>query len=311
MFQIGTDHIINPTIYLKEPRRPGSTDIHESNSPNSRPPDYTSMGTPNPQYRNPAQSAQSYSQYPILSRQENPRGRRQNDGYYRSNVVATNSGGYNRNLDRGMHQSDQEDLDPDGRQYYYDQYGYSSGQPSRSTQGYSNNYSTNRDARQAYPPRDTRGSQQYPVSDYEYDPRWNQQEPSRTRAPRQQHRDMYGVGESSSYQQERGHSRDTRHSQPQTWAAYQEYENPNQRNTPQYYPRNDQRGGGRQGDDEILPHDLEDYRRGMDFDPTISQYGRSASQENQTSGWLDIEGLIGNDSQYNGIDSSLDLNFEM
>jgi hypothetical protein len=313
MFQIGTDHIINPTIYLKE-RRPASTD-HDSHSPNPRAiPDYPPTVSQNLQFqhnRNAGQSTpQPYSQYSNpanRSMQENPRGRysgpntRQADNYYRSNVASTNPGGYSRGIDRGMHQPEPEDLD---QQYYYDQYGYSSGQPARSTAGYSNNYTTNRS--QAYP---SRGAQQYPP-EYEYDSRWNQQESSRqSRSSRQPQREVYG--DSNSYQGDRSHSRDSRLSQPQTWAAYQEFENPNQRNPAQYYPRNEQRGG-RQSNEEMLSHERDDYRRTIEFDPAISQYGRPPTQETQSSRWLDIEGLMGNDNQYNGgLDATLDLNFDM
>lgn len=224
-----------------------------------------------------------------------------NDNYYRSNPG--NSGGYNRGMMYQQQAENDEYYDPDGR-YYYDQYSGGGGGygGSRSGQNYANNYPPLRDSRnQQYNSRDTRGGQQY--SDYDYDPRWGQQEVPRPRSS-QSHREPYGA-DANHYQPDRSNSssRDSRY--PQSWAAFQESENPNQRNAPgSFYPRTESQRDYLQ--------DTDDYRR--DYDQTSLSQFNSRSQETQSSsGWLDIEGLIGsgndNPENYGGLDSTLDLNF--
>jgi hypothetical protein len=322
LFQIGTDHIINPTISLKEPRRPGP--IEEPISP-TRLPDYSNSQQSNSQFQHNRNQGgqqhqggnQSYSQYPNNNSRSNkypnsnPRQNNSNESYYRSNPGI--SGGYNRNMDRGMmHQQQAENeeyYDPDGRYYQYDQYssaggGYGGSGHNRSSQNYSNNYPSSRNQQQQYNSRDTRGGgQQYP--DYDYDPRWGQQEIPRPRSS-QSHREPYGP-DANLYQSDRNNPRgDSRY--PQSWAAFQESENPSQRNSAaSFYPRSEPR--------EYLPQEHDDYRR--DYDPnSLSQFHPRSSQEPQSSsGWLDIEGLIGggndNPDHYGGLDSALDLNFQM
>jgi hypothetical protein len=320
LFQIGTDHIINPTISLKEPRRPGPIEEPISN----RLPDYSNPqqqgGNQFQHNRNQGQGQQvgnQYSQYPNNQRSNkypNSNSRQNNnDNYYRSSM----NSGYNRNMDRGMmHQQQVESdeyYDQDGR-YYYDQYsgaggGYGSNSGhNRSGQNYTNNYPTPREARNQQQYTHSRGGggggggvqQQY--SDYDYDPRWSQQEISRPRSSQSQ-RESYGA-DGNYYQPERTNNRDSRI--PQSWAAFQESENPQRSAAPSFYPRSEPR--------DVLPHDMEDYRH--DYEPnSLSQYhSRSSQQETpSSSGWLDIEGLIGlnENPDYTGLDSPLDLNFQM
>lgn len=243
---------------------------------------------------------------------------RQNENVYRSSGRGAGySGGYNnRNMDRMVH-AETEEYD-DGR-YYYDQYGGGYIQSHPRGQGYFN-YPQSRDARSQY--ADSRGTQQY--SDYEYDPRWNQQDMPRSRSS--SHRDQYvdpnlysdrSYGtDSNLYQPDRGSTRDMRYNQnpppPQTWTAYQESENPTQRNTSNYYPRSDQRSGGVRQNDEFVPsHEYEEYRRPTEYEP----FPGPSHERKQSSGWLDIEGLIGAGAEsadhYNGLDPGLDLNFQL
>lgn len=315
LFRIGTDHIINPTIFLNENRRPGPIEP-DPNSPGGR---LTDLSNP-PQQTNRSSSGQNLQR----SNQDKSKwNSRHNENSYRSG--GRGSGGYgggynNRNMDRMMHTENEEYDDP---RYYYDQYG-GYGHP-RGGQGYSN-YSQGRDSRNQY--GDTRGAQ-YP--DYDYDPRWNQQDMPRSR---NSHRDAYGsdpnlydrgsYGADPMYQSDRG-SRDpygadpnmyppergSRYNQnpPQTWAAYQEYENPTQRNNSNYYPRSDQRGTRQ--NDEYGANEYDDYRRTSEYD----QFSGPSQEGKQSSGWLDIEGLIGAGTDatdhYGNLDSGLDLNFQL